>query len=290
MNQNWVRLLFTLRGSVIPAILPKVIFCTLFAVFISLLDYFNFPVSLPILSSVVPSIVLGLLLVFRTNTAYERFWEGRKLWGTLNNSLRNLSRMIWVTIVEKNETDHQEKIKILYLLLAFAFATKLHLRNESVNEEIANFVPKNYFHKLQKANNPPLEIAVWIGNYLQNQMQNGNLNHYQATAMFNLLNAMIDTLGGCERILKTPIPLAYAIHLKQLLVIYSLALPFQVVKELGLLTAVVVSIISFTVFGIEEIGIEIENPFGDDPNDLPLDLICHNMQRNMEDLISLSNE
>jgi len=288
MKKSWFGLVFTLRGSVIPAILPKVILCTLFAVLISVLNYLKIPVAFPILSSVVPSIVLGLLLVFRTNTAYERFWEGRKLWGTINNSVRNLSRMIWVSVKEENEEDRQQKVQALSLLVAFAVATKLHLRSESVNEELSVLMPEVCFEKLKTVKNPPLEVAFWISDYLQHQQDKNCLDSYQSTAMFNLLNSMIDALGGCERILKTPIPLAYAIHLKQLLLLYSLSLPFQVVKDLGLATWVLVGIISFTVFGIEEIGIEIENPFGYDANDLPLDTICKNMQINLDDLMTLS--
>ena len=106
--------------------------------------------------------------------------------------------------------------------------------------------------------------------------------------MQNLLSSMVDCLGGCERILKTPIPLAYAIHLKQLLLIYCLLLPFQLVKDLGWLTGAIAALVSFTLLGIEEIGIEIENPFGYDRNDLPLDGICSTMQRNIEDLITLT--
>lgn len=288
MTKQWFSLLIRLRGSVIPSILPRVIFCVIFAVLISILHSLKFPVSLPVLSSVVPSIVLGLLLVFRTNTAYERFWEGRKLWGVLNNSIRNLSRTIWVSIAENTIEEHQQKIQSLRLLVAFAIAIKLHLRSESVNDELANLMPSGWFEKLKTMNNPPLEIAFWIGDYLQQQYQKKRIDSYQLMAMSNLLNDMVDTLGGCERILRTPIPLAYAIHLKQLLLIYCLSLPFQVVKDLGLLSGLVVGIISFTVFGIEEIGIEIENPFGHDPNDLPLDTICQNMQRNIEDLITLA--
>ena len=95
-------------------------------------------------------------------------------------------------------------------------------------------------------------------------------------------------MGGCERILKTPMPLAYAIHLKQLLLIYCLLLPFQMVDKLGFWTGAIVALISFTLFGIEEIGLEIENPFGYDANDLPLDAICNTMKRNIEDLITLT--
>ena len=144
------------------------------------------------------------------------------------------------------------------------------------------------FFTLKEMLNPPLEIAFWIGDYLQQQYQRDRLNIYQLNAMQELLNQMVDVLGGCERILKTPIPLAYAIHLKQLLLIYCLTLPFQAVRELVWWTGPIVALVSFTLLGIEEIGIEIENPFGRDPNDLPLDVICDTMLHNIEDLMTLT--
>lgn len=287
-KKNWFYLFFKLEYSVIPVILNKVIFSALFGVFISVLYHFNFPVSIPILSSLVPSIVLGLLLVFRTNTAYERFWEGRKLWGFLVNNVRNLSRTIWVTVIENTPKDRDEKIKALRLLIAFSVATKLHLRSEKNNEELQQLMPQEWFEKLKKMNHPPLEIAFWISDYLQKQQEKNCLNNYQLISMLKLLDNMVDSLGGCERILRTPIPLAYSIHLKQLILIYCLTLPFQVVSQLDWWTGLIVGIISFTIFGIEAIGLEIENPFGYDPNDLPLDLICQTMERNIEDLITFS--
>lgn len=290
LEQNrraWFRVLLQLRGSVIPAILPRVIVCAVFSLIITFASTSGVQIALPI-DGIVPSIVLGLLLVFRTNTAYDRFWEGRKAWGTLINTVRNFSRMIWVTITEEKAEDRQEKIAILRLLVAFAIASKLYLRSEAINREIEVLMPKEWYEKLKTMNNPPLEIAFWIGDYLQFQYKKGCVNAYQLTAMFKLLDTMVDVLGICERILKTPIPLAYSIHLKQLLFIYCLALPFQLVSNLHWYTALVVALISFTVFGIEEIGIEIENPFGRDYNDLPLDRICETMKINIEDLISLS--
>ncbi|MEO6862555.1 MAG: bestrophin family ion channel [Microcoleus sp.] len=286
---SWFKIALQVRGSVIPSIWFRVLLCGGFGLFISLLHFLKLPVSLPILSSIVPSIVLGLLLVFRTNTAYERFWEGRKLWGTLVNNVRNLARQIWVAIEEKDQQDIALKKSALRLLPAFAVAMKLHLRQQSVvNPELEPLMSPSQYQKLKSMNNPPLEIAFWIDDYLQEQYDRNCLNVYQLTAIKQLLNSMIDTLGGCERILKTPIPLAYAIHLKQLLLLYCLALPFQMVRDLTWGTGPVVALISFTLFGIEEIGIEIENPFGLDANDLPLDNICATMQRNIDDLISLS--
>ncbi len=287
---HWFKIAFQLKGSVIPGILSRVIFCGVFGVLISIFNYFKLPVYYPIFGNVIPSIVLGLLLVFRTNTANERFWEGRKCWGTLVNNIRNLARQIWVSVIEEQPEDREEKISALRLLVAFAVATKLHLRSEPVNSELTELMSSNRYFKLKGMNNPPLEVAFWIGDYLQQQYCRDCLNTYQLTAMQDLLNSMVDTLGGCERILKTPMPLAYAIHLKQLLLIYCLLLPFQLVQNLGFWTGAIVALISFTLFGIEEIGIEIENPFGYDANDLPLDAICNTMKLNIEDLISLTSQ
>jgi len=277
-----------LKGSVIPSILNRVIGCGLFGVLISVAHYFGFPVSNPIFGTVIPSIVLGLLLVFRTNTAYERFWEGRKLWGSLVNNTRNLARQIWVDIAEIEPEDRAKKISALRLLVAFAVATKLHLRSEPVNTELEGLMSSSQYFKLKTMNNHPLEVAFWIGDYLQQQSNRQTLNAYQLPTLQGLLNNLVDILGGCERILKTPIPLAYAIHLKQLLLLYCLLLPFQMVEQLGWGTGPMVALVSFTLFGIEEIGIEIENPFGYDANDLPLDAICATMRRNIEDLITLT--
>jgi putative membrane protein len=104
--------------------------------------------------------------------------------------------------------------------------------------------------------------------------------------MVERLNSMVDALGACERILMTPMPMAYALHLKQLLLLYCLSLPFQMVEGLGWMTGPIVGWLSFMLFGVEEIGIEIENPFGRDPNDLPLDNICNKMKHNIADLIN----
>ena len=283
---SWFKIIFCWQSSVIPAIIPRVIFCGLFGLLISIIHYYYVDVGLPILSSVVPSIVLGLLLVFRTNTAYERFWEGRKLWGTLVNSIRNLARMIWVCVIEDSPKDREEKSKILRLLVVFAIATKLHLRGQAIDREIIDLIPEYWHERLRKVHNPPLQVALLIGEYLQQEFERNCINSYQLTAMLKLLDTMVDVVGGCERILKTPIPVAYSIHLKQLLLIYCLTLPFQLVTELAWWTAPIVSVISFTVFGIEQIGIEIENPFGLDANDLPLESICQTIRINIEELIN----
>jgi ion channel-forming bestrophin family protein len=286
-RRKWFKLAATIQGSVLPRIIIKVLCYGGFGLLVSILYAAKMPVSAKALGGLIPSIVLGLLLVFRTNTAYERFWEGRKIWGSIVNDIRNLSRLIWVAIGENSPMDRQEKEQALNLLLAFAIATKLHLRSQLVDDSIARLISPLQFAKLQVSGNPPLEIAFWISDYLQLQHEQGQVSLYQMNQLQNILSGMVDMLGACERILRTPIPLAYAIHLKQLLLIYCVLLPFQIVEDLKWLTAPSMMLISFTLFGIEAIGVEIENPFGTDPNDLPLDTICNTIQNNINDLTSI---
>ncbi len=284
---SWFNIALRVRGSVIPNIFGRVLLCGAFGLFISVLSYYKIPVAAKALGGIIPSIVLGLLLVFRTNTAYERFWEGRKAWGGIINHIRNLSRSIWVAIDEIDLIHRTEKEQVLKLLVAFAVATKLHLRSQAVDVRLEKLVSQSQFTKLQSANNPPLEIAFWIGDYLQAKEEQGQIGLYQMNELQKILSGMVEMLGACERILRTPMPLAYAIHLKQLLMLYCLLLPFQLVEELMWWTAPAIALVSFTLFGIEAIGVEIENPFGTDPNDLPLDTICNTIDRNIDDLISI---
>src|SRR4028119_1383086 len=127
---RWFRVALQLKGSVVPAVSKRVLLCGAFGFSVSILQQFGLSVSVPVLGSLIPNIVLGLLLVFRTNTAYERFWEGRKSWGNLVNTVRNLARQIWVGVKEIDVGDREKKISTIRLLVAFSVATKLHLRGE----------------------------------------------------------------------------------------------------------------------------------------------------------------
>jgi ion channel-forming bestrophin family protein len=285
-KNNWLSIAFTAKGSVIPSITGRVIICMVFGGLISLLHAYNLPVAQKSLADTVPAVVLGLLLVFRTNTAYDRFWEGRKAWGSMNNNIRNLVRMIWLGIDEKMTGDRERKIAALELLPAFAITTKLYLRGESLETELANVLSPKQLQQLNAVQNPVLQIAFWLGDYLQAEQRRGNIDVYQMNELQKIINNLVDSVGTCERILRTPMPLAYAIHLKQLLLIYCLLLPFKLVGDLSWGTAPVVGLVSFTLFGIEAIGVEIENPFGNDPNDLPLDNICKNIQKTIEDTVN----
>ncbi len=284
---SWLKQTFRLQGSVFIGVLERSLFCGAFGIIISFLHFHNWPVAQPILGNVIPSIVLGLLLVFRTNTAYDRFWEGRRLWGSTVNTIRNLTWQIWVAVAEIEPGDRERKINALHLLPAFAISKKLYLRYEPASEELKPWVSNSQYQTLQNIQNMPLEINRLLGDYLQQEYKRGLLTNYQLTSIHTLMNILMDNLGGCERILKTPIPAAYVIHLNQLVLIYCLILPFQFVNGLGWWTGLFVAIVSFALFGIEEIGVEIENPFGYDHNDLPLDKICRTIENNIQEFITI---
>lgn len=280
-----------LAKTVILAILPWVLLCGSYGFLVSMLNSFrhlSIVNDTKVLPNVILSlnIVLSLLLVFRTNTAHERFWEGRKLWGAMVNTVRNLARGIRVIIEEREPEDRANKEVVVRLVVAFSVAMKLHLRREPINAELAPLMSPFQYYQLQEVNHPPLEIALWIGEYLQHQYERQCVNDFQIAALHQLLDEMVNILGGCERILKTPVPLVYTITLKTLLLTYLLILPWELVSGLTWWTGPILAFIGFILFGIDEIGAEIEQPFGHDPNDLPLDAICHTIIRNIEDLVN----
>ncbi|MEH1836159.1 MAG: bestrophin family ion channel [Nostoc sp.] len=292
---NWLQVTLRLERSIISIILPWVIFCTAYGILISFLDHLGLPIAFSNSNSILTNAVLSfnigftLLLVFRTNTAHDRFWEGRQLWGSLVNTSRNLTRGIWIIVKEKTPQDRREKEAILRLVTAFAVAMKLHLRSVPLDTQLASLVSEKQYLQLQDSNHPPLQIAYWIGDYLQSQHDRNFLNVYQLTTLHNCVDDLVDILGGCERILKTPLPLIYTIKLRQLLLIFCLILPLEIVSFLSWWTGIVMAFVSFTLLSIEQIGSEIEEPFGFDPNDLPLNTICNTISNNVEELIRLAS-
>ncbi|HAN46736.1 MAG TPA: hypothetical protein DCQ32_09335 [Cyanobacteria bacterium UBA8156] len=273
MSGFWWQQAVTLRGSVVAETLPKALWFGLWGGAIAFLYRQGFTqVSLPLLSTLIPNLVLGLLLVFRTNTAYERYWDGRKAWGVIVSAARNLGRTVAIGVEATESAAQAAQTKALYLLAAFALTTKNYLRGEPATAG----VPPQFLaeESLVPVARPPLYLANRLAAYLQSQYRAGCLNEAQLATAQTTVDALVESFTACERIQRTPLPLAYSIHLKQLLLLYSLSLPFQVVETFLWLTPVMVAVISFTILGVEEIGLQIEDPFGRDANDLPLDNLC----------------
>ncbi|RIB19770.1 Bestrophin, RFP-TM, chloride channel-domain-containing protein [Gigaspora rosea] len=343
--------------TIIPVVASSTIFTTIICI---LYMVYGIDLTLPdnLIGSV--SVVVGLLLAFRTNHAYDRYYEGRKLFSSMCNSVRNATRAVWVAVKEKSKRDHEEKEDCIKLLLAFVIATKHHLRlefgtkwsdledllpsglqltkfdgnadqnaydiintadnepeitspsqdtqdeheqtNEQTNETTsllrkrsglpsvysalrsltnaersATYFDGNPINEVDASMSLPLEIIFHLGIYLDRMLKEHKLDFNDLFPIAAILNSLIETLGSLERIGNTPIPLSYKIHLKQAVTLYVWALPFTLVKNLGWVTIPAMAVISYILFGVEAIGSEIENPFGYDINDLPLDDYCKDL-------------
>lgn len=290
LKPSWLQLALQVKGSVLPSIFPRLILCTGLGLIISVIHFYGYDLPQQIFSSVISNVaynlVLGLLMVFRTNTAYSRYWEARQIWGNIIINSLNLGRKIRLSIIEKETVDSEQKSAAIKMLIAFAIATKLKLRRLPVNQELEVLLTPTQYLEIKETNTPTLKIALWIGNYLKQQENQNHLTTLELISMNTALDNMVEGFIGCERILTTPVPLAYTIYLKRVVLIYCLILPFQLVSNLNWWTAPIVAIISFILLGVEEIANQIENPFGLEPNDLPVDEICSKLATNLQDIIN----
>lgn len=212
---------------------------------------------------------LGLLLVFRTNASYDRFWEGRKLWGGMVNETRNLVRQGIVHLRDEREL----LARLTHLTADFAEATMHHLRG-------------SVMQGFEQVQHPPMLIATQMTEVLKQAQTRGAVSEWVMTAMDQNIQLLVDYLGGCERIRKTPLPFAYVVHLRRALVLYCFTLPFALVDNFAWATVLDTLLVAYILFGIEEIGVEIEGPFGNDDNDLPLEDICSSIRHTLLTMIN----
>ena len=275
---NWFSNALRLDGSVLPKILPRIaMFVALSLVMVATYKFnlwHNSENLKALTSNVACNLVLGLLLVFRTNTAYERYWNGRIAWGTLIITTRNLAREIQIAIAAPTEKAKAEKKKAMERLVSFAIATKCFLRKESPVEQLNDLLSAEDIAQIEKAERPPQLVTFWLSQYLQEQFKQGHISEGQRIDINNQVNHLVESLSGCERIIKTPMPMSYKVYLKRLTLLYCLLLPLGLVEQLGWWTPSAIALVSFVLLGVEEIGHEIENPFGYGFNNIKLDAIC----------------
>jgi putative membrane protein len=221
--------------------------------------------------------VISMLLVFRTNTAYERWWEGRKIWGSLVNSSRNLAMKVSSLVPSESQY-------FAAMIPNYAFAMKNHLRGEHYKtelEETVDFNPAEY----TAADHVPNKIALRLMERMEQLRKEGKLLPEHLLFLQAELNNFTDAVGACERIRKTPIPFSYSVFLKKFIFLYVMTLPFGFVFSLGYWVIPVVSIIFYVLASLELIAEEIEDPFGSDANDLPTEEIALGIRVSIRQLL-----
>ena len=274
---RWLDHFFDIRGSLVREIAGRVALCVGWAAGVVWVHQQVRPVAMPPLLHTLLGVALGLLLVFRTSSSYERFWEGRKLWGGIVNETRNLVRGACVHLAG----DRALLMELTRWTAAFAWAAMHGLRGTDGLGPQAHELPAEEAAEALEAQHTALAVAVRMTRCLREARERGLISDIVMAALDQNIQQLIDYLGGCERIRKTPMPFAYAVHLRRALVVYCFTLPFAMVEAFGWITVAGVLALAYTFFGIEEIGVEIEGPFGHDDNDLPLEDICETIHKNL---------
>ncbi|MBM3922819.1 MAG: hypothetical protein FJ340_06375 [Sphingomonadales bacterium] len=226
---------------------------------------------------------ISMLLVFRTNTAYERWWEGRKLWGSLVNNTRNLAMKLNQII----PADHSDDRRIFRELIpAFALALHNHLRRISTQTELFESYARNpELQHLNPEKHIPNQIASAIYQRVGVLETKGILTPYNTLFINNELQSLSEICGACERIKNTPIPFSYNVFIKKFIFIYIMTLPIGFVFQLGYWIIPIVIFVFYVLASLELIAEEIEDPFGGDANDIPTDLIQANILKHTQEIL-----
>ncbi|WPV01866.1 bestrophin family ion channel [Mucilaginibacter sp. cycad4] len=216
--------------------------------------------------------VFSLLLAFRINSAYDRWWEGRKIWGSLVNNSRNLA------IKLKHLISEDELAFFNYAIPRYARALRDHLRDEYVPEEQS-------FVSVDAQKHVPNQVASEMIKNIYRLNKEGVINPEQLFSITAEITSFTDICGACERIKKTPIPFSYNVFIKKFIFTYIMTLPFTWAFDLKYFIIPIICFVLFVFASIELLAEEIEDPFGRDANDLPLDSICENIQKHVGELI-----
>jgi ion channel-forming bestrophin family protein len=279
---NWFRMLLVIRGSVLPAILPQLLLYLAFAILVTLLHgrLFVWKVSLTFVPFSLIGLTLAIFLGFRNNTSYARYWEARVLWGAVLNDTRSIARQA-LTLID--DTTHSKIF--VYRLIAFVHALRHQLRGTDPEADLAQWLSESERERLKGARYKASTILLMAGEWLRERRQQGQLAAPLAQAMEVHMGHLTDALGGCERIAGTPTPFTYAVIIHRTVYLYCLLLPFGLVDSIGVMTPLVVTFVAYTFFALEAVSEEIEEPFGTEANDLPLDALSEGIQATLLELL-----
>ncbi|MDO5616677.1 MAG: bestrophin family protein, partial [Cruoricaptor ignavus] len=220
--------------------------------------------------------VLSLLLVFRTNTAYDRWWEGRKLWGKLVNDSRNFAIKI-NGILSENDVENREFFKSH--IAFFPHALSRHLTKDSTKMAL----DRDYTEVEKRIrHHAPLEIANMLGKRIAKLHKEKKISGEELVFLDAQLSGFLDVCGGCERIKNTPIPFSYSSFVKKFIMIYVLMLPIAYVVVIGWMMIPMTVFVFYVLMSLEIIAEEIEDPFNNDENDLPTEKMAQNIEKNVD--------
>jgi ion channel-forming bestrophin family protein len=270
----------TIAGSALPLVMPRALLFGVFALVVTAVDLES---SLPDLNVdltpfEVAGGILSLLLVLRTNAGYERWWEARRLWGDIVNKSRDLA----VGALAYGPEDPAWRREFVARSAAFSHAARQSLRGERVAEELARLIGPDDAEKIAAAEHMPLAATRLIGESLRDARDRHGLDGFTWMRIDTDRTALIDDIGACERILKTPLPLAYRVEIRRFLILLIASVPLAIVRRTYWWTPIVTVLIAAPLLAVDKIGTELQDPFSKDRlNHLPLDEICATIEGNL---------
>ncbi|MBK8055694.1 MAG: hypothetical protein IPK35_21080 [Saprospiraceae bacterium] len=280
--KDWWKLIFAFHKSdTFRMMLPGIIGVAVFTGFVAYLENEVFHATFKNTTAIhaLVGFVLSMLLVFRTNTAYDRWWEGRKAWGSYVNNSRNLALKLSVLSLSK-----EQKAEFHTLISNYILATKEHLRGVfAVNQlSFTDKYPEVYFENCTHLPNRIMQAIYLEIHQLYHQK---HITDHQLLYINEELRSFTDNIGICERIKKTPIPYSYSLYLKKIIFIYVFTMPIGFVREFGYWAMPIVALIFYVFASIELLAEEIEDPFGTDANDLPTDQLYETISANVGEIL-----
>ncbi|EHL96734.1 hypothetical protein HMPREF9946_04576 [Acetobacteraceae bacterium AT-5844] len=264
LPHSWA-LLFILRGSVVPVVAPRVLGVTLLGAAVVAVDRLlprampEFPLGGYALFGLALSIFLG----FRNNACYDRWWEGRKQWGRLIIEMRGLARESGALLGARPA--------LLRRAVGYTHALCARLRKRDVVAAATPWLPPEEAAALAASPNPPDAILRGMNAELVAALRAGELSDILYRGLEARLAGLTEVQAACERIATTPLPFAYTLLLHRTAFLFCLLVPFGLVHMVGLGTPLVAALLAYAFFGLDALGDQLEEPFGEEPNDLPLD-------------------
>lgn len=280
--KDWFSLIIKFHKSdTFRVLLPVIISVGLYAALIVALEvhFFHVESKNPTAMHSILGFVLSMLLVFRTNTAYDRWWEGRRIWGAIVNNSRNLALKLSVLIKDPKDLED-----IKHLISNYVFSTKNHLR-DVYNQEEFTATESISLATFAEASHRPNIIAKNLYAKIYSLYNQKQLSGDHLIILNEEIRSFTDNCGACERIKNTPIPYSYNIFLKKMIFLYIITLPLFFGAEFKYTTVPITMIVLYVFASIELIAEEIEDPFGFDDNDLPLDDICKRIKTNLTEIL-----
>lgn len=267
----------------------ELIFVTVYAIVIAILyENFHFTrISIPIAVPAIMGTVLSLLLGFRSNQAYDRWWEARHIWGAIVNDSRTLARQIicFTDVVYEGDEVHQFRERFVRRQIAWCFSLGQFLRGESATRGLERHLMPDEVEELRLYDHTPAAILDLHARDLKMALDNGWINRFQQVELDRTLSRLCDAMGKCERIKNTVFPVTYSMYIHLSMLLFIALLPFAVIQFFGLMEAPVVVAIATSFLLIEKMAIHLQDPFENKPTDTPVTTIARGIEKNLSQMI-----